>query len=207
MGSGQIPTDSSGAPIPAVLDGYFLVSETELVDPNFHKTVVLIISHSEEGAFGLVINRPADLTLGEIIPDLDAEIGTARTFVGGPVEQHYLFTLHNGVPDAVRSEYSAAPCDGIVFEPAFGTLDTYLRNEWQSLAPGERPSFNFYLGYAGWSPGQLEKEIAQGAWLVLPADPAIVFHPNPEEGWSAALNRKGGLYKVIAQTGFKPSLN
>ncbi|MFP4549549.1 MAG: YqgE/AlgH family protein [Spirochaetales bacterium] len=208
MNSGQIPTDSSGEPIPAVLDGYFLVSETELVDPNFLRTVVLIVSHSEEGAFGLVVNRPSDVSLGEIIADYENDpLGGATAFVGGPVEQHYLFTLHSGIPREAQSEYALTPTGGIVFEPAFGSIGEYLRKTWIHLPPGQRPTFNFYLGYAGWSPGQLEREIAQGAWLVIPADPGIVFHTNPEEGWQAALRQKGGLYEIIAQTGFKPSLN
>jgi len=208
MNSGQIPTDSSGAPIPAVLDGYFLVSETELVDPNFQRTVVLVVSHGDEGAFGLVVNRPSDVSLGEIVEDYEADpMGEATVFVGGPVEQHYLFTLHSGLPDDKQSEYAVAPTEGIVFEPDFGSLDAYLRDTWVNLPAGKRPTFNFYLGYAGWSHGQLEGEIAAGAWLVLPADPSIVFHTSPEEGWNAALRQKGGIYKVIAQTGFKPSLN
>jgi putative transcriptional regulator len=154
------------------------------------------------------VNRPADLSLGEIVDDYkDNALGSAMAFVGGPVEQHYLFTLHSGVPHEARSEYSLVPTEGIVFEPAFGSIDAYLRNAWVHLPSGERPAFNFYLGYAGWSPGQLEREIAAGAWLVIPADPGIVFHTRPEEGWNAALRQKGGLYEVIAQTGFKPSLN
>ena len=208
MSDGAIPTDSSGTPVPASLDGYFLVSETELVDPNFHRTVVLIVNHNAEGAFGLVVNRPADISLGDIVAELEDEpIGSLPAFIGGPVEQHYLFTLHSGLPASAESQYALRPSDGVVFEPVFHAMEGYLRNEWAGSEASVRPSINFYLGYAGWAPGQLETELAQGAWLVMPATPEIVFHPDPEEGWTAALIRKGGIYHVVAQTGSKPSLN
>ena len=208
MSADQIPTDSSGAPLPASLEGYFLISETELVDPNFHRTVVLLVNHNEEGAFGLVVNRPAEITLGDIVTEFAEEpVGELDAYIGGPVEQHYLFTLHSGMPETARSQYAMEPAEGIVFEPVFHAMEGYLRTEWHRFAPDRRPRVNFYLGYAGWGPGQLEGELAQNAWLVLPATSEIVFHPDPSEGWAAALSRKGGIYQIIAQTGFKPSLN
>ena len=201
-------TDSSGTPVPASLDGYFLISETELSDPNFHRTVVLIVNHNEEGAFGLVLNRPAGATLGDLVEELsESDAGEATLFIGGPVEQHYLFTLHSGLPEHATSKFSSSPTEGIVFEPVFGSIEEYLRNEWPGGTDQDRPSFNFYLGYAGWGPGQLEHEIDEDAWLVIPADSQLVFNDDPSEGWNAALAKKGGLYRIIAQTGFKPSLN
>ena len=208
MSSDQIPTDSSGSPIPASLEGYCLISETELVDPNFHRTVVLLVNHNEEGAFGLVVNRPAEISLGDIVTEFEDEpLGRLEAYVGGPVEQHYLFTLHTGLPESAQSQYALHPAEGIVFEPVFHAMEGYLRNEWNTLDPQQQPRINFYLGYAGWGPGQLEAEIAQKAWLVIPATQEIVFHPDPSEGWNAALSRKGGIYHIIAQTGFKPSMN
>lgn len=208
MSADVIPTDSSGTPLPPSLEGYFLVSETELVDPNFHRTVVLLVNHNEEGAFGLVLNRPAEITLGDIIEEFEEQpLGELPAFVGGPVEQHYLFTLHSGLPKHAESQYALRPADGIVFEPVFHAMEGYLRSEWSAAVPPNRPTINFYLGYAGWGPGQLEGELEQNAWLVIPATPEIVFHPDPAEGWNAALTRKGGIYQIVAQTGFKPSLN
>ncbi len=208
MSSDQIPTDSSGSPIPASLEGYFLVSETELVDPNFHRTVVLLVNHNDEGAFGLVVNRPAEISLGDIVTEFEDEpLGKLEAYIGGPVEQHYLFTLHTGLPESAQSQYALHPAEGIVFEPVFHAMEGYLRNEWNTLEPEHQPKINFYLGYAGWGPGQLEAELAQKAWLVIPATQEIVFHPDPGEGWNAALSRKGGIYQIIAQTGFKPSMN
>ena len=85
---GNQTSDSSGTPLPDSLDGHFLISETELQDPNFRQTVVLIISHNEEGAFGLVVNRPAHLKLGDVVAELeDAEIGECDAYIGGPVRR------------------------------------------------------------------------------------------------------------------------
>lgn len=194
--------------MPDSLAGHFLVSETELTDPNFYRTVVLIVSHNEDGAFGLVVNRPADLSLGEIVEEFEGEeIGRSPAFVGGPVEQQFLFTLHTGLPDSAVSSFATQPASGVVFEPVFTAVERYLHEEW-SLAPASaRPRLHFYLGYAGWAPGQLERELGEKAWLVIPATAEIVFHRRPDEGWNEALTKKGGLYSIVAQTGFKPSMN
>jgi putative transcriptional regulator len=203
-----IPTDSAGTPLPASLEGYFLISETELVDPNFQRTVVLLINHNEEGAFGLVVNRPADLSLADVVEEFqNSPIGSIPTYFGGPVEQQYLFALHSGLPASATSEFAMTPTDGVTFEPVFQAMESYFRDEWPRIAEDKRPHLTFYLGYAGWGPGQLEGELREKAWLVIPADPEIVFHPDPAEGWSAALAKKGGLYSIVAQTGSKPSLN
>lgn len=202
------PTDSSGTQLPSCLEGYFLVSETELLDPNFRQTVVLIVHHNEDGAFGLVVNRPAHVTLGDVVSEFEREeIGSAATFIGGPVEQQYLFTLHSGLPDHAVSPYSSSPVNGVVFEPVFQALEEYIREEWPATDPATRPIVNFYLGYSGWDAGQLESELEENAWLVIPAEPNIVFNKEPSEGWTEALLRKGGIYRIIAQTGFKPSIN
>lgn len=207
-GDNPFRTDSSGTPVPASLAGYFLISETELMDPNFHRTVVLIVDHGEEGAFGLVLNRPADAALGDVVEELaDTDPGGAPLFFGGPVEQHYLFSLHSGLPDHATSPYASHPVDGVVFEPVFQSVQEYLAIEWPRLPRDSRPTFNFYLGYAGWGPGQLERELDEKAWVVIPADASLVFHEDPSDSWNVALTKKGGLYRIIAQTGFKPSLN
>ncbi len=201
-------TDSAGSRLPDSLEGHFLVSETELVDPNFYRTVVLMITHNDDGAFGLVVNRPADLSLSDIVPEFeDDAIGEHPAYVGGPVEQQFLFALHSGLPERATSPYASRPAPGVIFEPVFTVMEEYLHEEWGGVPVGQQPSMHFFLGYAGWAPGQLERELQEKAWLVIPATAEIVFHPHPEEGWNDALSRKGGLYRIVAQTGFKPSMN
>lgn len=200
--------DDSAA-YPADLTGYFLIAETDLHDPNFFRTVILIISHNDEGAFGLVLNRRSEVTLGEVVETYEeSTIREVPIFVGGPVQQNYLFVLHSGLPGASTSELAEFPADGITFEPSFQHVADFLESEsYQSLTEAERPTVHLYAGYSGWGPGQLERELEEGAWLIHPADADIVFNENPEEGWRDALSSKGSFYRIVAQTGFKPSLN
>ena len=194
--------------LPDSLEGHFLISEADLVDPNFHRTVVLIIHHNDEGAFGLVINRRTEVTLRDVLPDLGgSESGGIQLFVGGPVQPRYLFCLHSGLPPDLESEHSSHPLEHVVFEPDFGSLTDYLKGEWSSLPERDRPTVRAYAGYAGWAAGQLESELDRGAWVVRPAAAKHIFHPNPEEGWREALGELGGFNKIVADTGFKPSMN
>ena len=93
--------------LPKDLTGQFLIAETELQDPNFFRTVVLIVHHNEEGAFGLVVNRQSDVTAGEVIDEVEGSaLEDAPVFVGGPVQQNYVFALHSGIPARYRSEHT-----------------------------------------------------------------------------------------------------
>ncbi len=203
--------DSDGAKrsYPESLAGYFLISELEMADPNFYRTVVLMITHNHNGAFGLVVNRRSEATLADILPEYDSPRGKETpVYVGGPVQQEYLFMVHSDLPAGAPSPQSISPAPGIIFEPSFEHAKLLFDEEkWQSIPPDDRPRIHLYLGYSGWSPGQLEWELEQGAWMIHPARPKIVFHPRPDEGWKDALREKGGLYKVFADTDQNPSLN
>ncbi len=190
------------------LEGQFLISETELMDPNFMQTVVYLVEHNENGALGFVVNRRSETNLNELLPDfVDQPAGEIEVYVGGPVEQMYLFTLHSGLPANRTSDAASSVLDGVILEPDFSVIKEFLLNEWPELPAEDRPEIRFYAGYAGWAPGQLEEEIDHKAWVVIPASPGIVFAPNPEESWKNALRKKGGIYWVVAETGSKPSLN
>ena len=191
---------------PRWLDGCFLVSDFDLVDPNFHRAVVLMIDHDEEGAFGLVVNRPSPFTLGEVVEGMDdSPAASIPVYVGGPVQQNALFVLRD--ERAVEDAGAERPVEGVAFEPASPAMIDYLLNEWSSLSEGERPAVRMYVGYSGWASGQLEGELAEDAWVVMRATREIVFHPDPRSAWTEALARTGPLYQIILQTGFKPSMN
>jgi putative transcriptional regulator len=200
--------DAMKAGYPDSLKGSFLISDANLSDPNFRRTVVLIISHDEEGAFGLVVNRRLDATLEDALPDY-GNTGAADIpiYEGGPVERHYLFAIHSGFPAQVRSEHAIDPIAHVTFEPAFPAIADFLRTQWGELSPDVRPPIRLYAGYSGWSAGQLEEELESGAWVVRPATVKHVFSDDPEEGWRLALGELGGLHRVIAETGYKPSMN
>jgi putative transcriptional regulator len=197
-------SDTGGAP--RWLGGCFLLSDFDLVDPNFHRTVVLMIDHDEEGAFGLVVNRPSPFTLGEVVEGLDdSPAASIPVYVGGPVQQNALFVLRD--ERAAEDAEVERPVAGVAFEPASPTMIEYLKGEWSSLPEDERPAVRMYVGYSGWASGQLEGELAADAWVVMRATREIVFHPDPRSAWTEALARTGPLYQIILQTGFKPSMN
>lgn len=195
--------------IPTDLTGQFLIAETELQDPNFFRTVVLVIHHNADGAFGLVVNRPSDVTAGEVIEDVDGtDLVGMTVFVGGPVQQEYVFAIHSGIPERYRSAHTEEPGAGLFFEPSFRHVIDYVRSEdYRTLPQGSRPGIRVFAGYSGWGPGQLEGELDQEAWFIHPASGDVVFQAEPEEGWKEALSKKGGFYRIVAETGFKPSMN
>lgn len=193
---------------PRYLTGHFLISETELEDPNFKETVVFLVDHSEEGAFGLVVNRMSQSTLGEVFEEFaDHPAASIPIFVGGPVEPHYLFILYAGLPEGIRSEHAREPLGGIVFEPDFKPVSDYLKGDWLSRPPEDKGEIKFFAGYAGWGAGQLEQELEINSWVILPGTDELIFASHPEEGWREALRKKGGVYWIAAETGYKPSMN
>jgi putative transcriptional regulator len=190
------------------LAGHFLISGINLVDPNFFRTVILMIRHNADGAFGLIVNRPAERTLGNILPELKGgEALDMPVYIGGPVQQDFLFVLHSGLPGCAQTPAVEEPVAGVVFEPATHELVRYLAEDWEALAPEKRPRIRLYAGYSGWAPKQLERELREQAWFTHKAKPEIVFLPNPKTAWKTALSDKGAYYKFVADTGYIPSLN
>jgi putative transcriptional regulator len=190
------------------LSGSFLISDVNLSDPHFRRTVVLLISHDENGAFGFVVNRQLDATLSDAMPDFaDTEPGKLPLFEGGPVQPQYLFAIHSGLPGEIRSEHAVDPIEHVTFEPAFQVLMEYLKTEWPKLPENARPPVHLYAGYSGWEGGQLENELKHNAWIVRPAAAKYIFSDTPEEGWREALGELGGMHRIIAETGYKPSMN
>lgn len=198
--------DSDDAP--RYLGGHFLISDIELVDPNFYRSVVLMITHDEQGAFGLVVNRPSKFALGEVIDGVEeTPAASIPVYVGGPVQQNALFVLREQIIGRGPTEDTKEPVEGVVFQPATSSIIEYLKNEWGSLSEADRPAVRMYAGYSGWAPGQVESELARDTWVVLKASRGIIFHPDPQGAWADALAKKGPLYQIILQTGFKPSMN
>lgn len=201
--------DTHNDSTPQNLAGHFLIAETELQDPNFFRTVVLMLHHNEEGAFGLVVNRESEVTVAEVIEGMESSALAALTvFVGGPVQQNYVFVLHSGVADRYSSEHLESPCQGVFFEPSFQHVADYAGSEdYLALETEQRPRIRVFAGYSGWGPGQLERELEEDAWLVHPARAELVFDLDSAEGWKKALSQKGGFYRIVAETGYKPSMN
>ena len=161
----------------------FLVAVPQLGDPNFHRAVVLMLEHSDRGAMGLVVNRPAPLKLADVARGHDIKVGeeydTAHVFVGGPVEPERGFVLHD------RKELAEAiPLfDGMFVSGSLDSLKELLKG------PPER--FRLCLGYAGWGPGQIEAELREGAWITAEPSSHHVLATPSHQMWEAVLKGMG----------------
>lgn len=168
------------------LANHFLIAMPSLADPNFSRTVTYICDHNEEGAMGVVINRPLELSLGELAAHVEVEIGRpdradTPIYQGGPVQGERGFVLHRPT-----GEWDAS----LDITDELGL--TMSRDIIAAIAKGEGPpDYLITLGYAGWGPGQLESELAANAWLSGPADPAILFELPVQRRWEAAANLLG----------------
>ena len=169
------------------LNGKLLIAMPEMGDPRFAFTVIFMCAYSEDGAMGLIVNKPTDeLTMSDLLEQLDIkQEDSARNLpihFGGPVEHGRGFVLHE---KGYHSSISTLDVNDDFAMTA--TLDIL-----EDLAQGRGPAQAIInLGYAGWGPGQLESEIAQNAWLTCDADHELVFSTADEEKWEAALNRLG----------------
>ena len=167
------------------LIGRLLVATDDVRDPRFRRTVIYMVHHDTTGAMGLVVNRPlGDGPLADLLErlgrDSEGVAGTIRVHYGGPVEPGRGFVLHTA--DWTGSE-SRAIRGGV----ALSTDPAIL----SAIADGTGPRrFLFALGYAGWSPGQLEAEIERGAWITIPADEALVFDADAGSKWERAMARR-----------------
>ena len=176
------------------LQGKLLVSSPALHDPNFRKTVVLIAHHDEEGAMGLVLSRPSDISAMEAVPALEELPGSEEpVFVGGPVQPEAFMVL----AEFDDVDEAAAPImERLGFMPADAEPDdlsiTRLR---------------LFSGYSGWGTGQLEYELEEVAWIVVDAETADAFADDPEELWRTVLHRKGGPFELMVDMPFDPGLN
>jgi len=163
------------------LTNQFLIAMPGLEDPNFFHSVTYICEHNDEGALGLVINRPLGMQLGEIlqhmkIEQVHPEAHEVSVYLGGPVQQDRGFVLHEPLGNW---DATLKVTDRIGITSSVDILQAIARNEGPDRCL-------IALGYAGWSAGQLEQEIADNAWLSGPADPAILFDTPDDERWMAA---------------------
>ncbi len=163
---------------PRWLGGHFLIAGRSLLDPNFFRSVVLILEHNEQGALGLIVNRPTRLRLKSLfqqldqLPEVDGEV-----YIGGPVQPGAVFLLHNvsGLENPGEEV-----CPGVFAASNVGVF----RQVFQAVASGyENVRFRVCGGYAGWGAQQLESELARADWLVLPASAEWVCDQDPYELW------------------------
>ncbi|REE02034.1 YqgE/AlgH family protein [Marinoscillum furvescens] len=178
--------------------GDLLISEPYLPDPNFERTVILLCEHDENGSFGFVLNKKAQTSLPDLVEE--AEGFDSEVFVGGPVQQNTLHFLHH-TPATLKGDKEIVDGVywGIDFEGLLSAINTHQL---------EKDRVKFFIGYSGWSPGQLMEELEAKSWIVYKkATPELVFNRNPDELWQEALKSMGGKYRVISNYPTDPRLN
>ena len=176
--------------------GQLLIAGPPLLDPNFWRTVVLVVEHSEEGALGLVLSRPSETTVGEAVEDLSELVGEDELlFIGGPVQPSAVIVLaqFEDPNDAALTAFDDV-----------GVLGTGSGPEHLSVGVREARAF---VGHAGWGPGQLDAELERDDWILEPATLEDAFSTQPLELWSNVLTRKGGSYALVARMPADPSAN
>ena len=177
--------------------GRLLVATPPLVDPNFDRTVILVLEHGDDGSLGLVLNRPSTTELDAVLPDWgDLASAPARVFFGGPVSPEAVIALARG--DAEEDSGWVSLIDDL------GTVD--LGRDPALLAPNVR-ELRVYLGYAGWAPAQLQAELDHGAWFVVEALPSDPFATEPDALWRNVLRRQRGRVALFASCPPDPTVN
>ncbi|MGZ4167143.1 MAG: YqgE/AlgH family protein [Solirubrobacteraceae bacterium] len=175
--------------------GQLLIAGPGLVDPNFWRTVVLVVEHSDEGALGLVLNRPSETTVGEAVSELEQLLeADDPLYVGGPVQPSALIVL---------AEFNQPREAALIAFEDVGVLASGAQEDPELSVRRGRA----FVGHAGWGPGQLDDEVERGDWILEPAQREDAFTGAPLELWSEVLTRKGGSYALVARMPPDPSVN
>jgi putative transcriptional regulator len=184
------------------LKGRLVVATPALPDPNFDRTAVLLLAHGDEGAAGVVLNRPSDMHVSEPLPKWDRLAAEpAVVFVGGPVGPGGAICLARGNPGPESEQ------DAIGWTPINSDLGTLDLEQDPDEIGDEIEAIRVFAGYAGWGGGQLEREISAGAWFVIPSQIGDVFSDEPLGLWKRVLRREGGRLAIVAAFPADPELN
>jgi putative transcriptional regulator len=177
------------------LRGHLLIAGSELWDPNFRRTVVLVGHHDDEGAVGVVLNRPLETTVAMAAPPLSSLVPDGETlYQGGPVQ-----------PEAavVLAEFEDPSRAGVLALESIG----FLPEEADADSLGGLRRARVFAGYAGWGAGQLEAEMEEQSWHATPALPGDVFAPDPDRLWTNVVGRLGPAYRLLATMPVDPQMN
>lgn len=188
--------------MPTSLRAHFLMAVKRLRDPNFYKSVVLIVEDGENGSMGLVLNRPSDLKVKRVLEGhFDLPECEELVYTGGPVEPTALFILHNA-GDLDPLERPLLP--GVYV----GSTADAFRDVVQRIADGDDSlKFRVFRGCAGWAPQQLEGELARGDWLTVPASAEFILNDQPYDLWERLVAIAGRESGIIPSVDGNPEMN
>ncbi len=177
------------------LKGQLLIATPALVDPNFHRSVVLVLEHTADGALGVVLNRPSGISAADAVPELASAVTDDEVFVGGPVQPQAVLALAEFTDPLDASAAVVGPIAPLDMGEDIGeVLDRITR-------------LRLFAGYAGWGEGQLDGELDEEAWFTEPALPGDVFSSDCDTLWNRVLRRKGHAFRLVASMPEDPSLN
>ena len=180
--------------------GFFLIANPVLPDPNFSRTVVLLCNHNEEGSFGLVVNRAANLSATDVFAGHDfPEVLGDKIYVGGPVSQSQVFYLCRS-PEPIPEMETV--CPGVHMGMRWNSLDRVV-----NLLEDPERDIRFYLGYSGWASGQLAGEMGHRSWLTCYAKDNFVFGEHENEIWYNVVRSLGKDYEYLLHAPTNPNLN
>ena len=177
--------------------GILLISDPFLKDPNFMRTVVFLCEHQDQGSFGFVLNRKYENTIDELIPELEGH--KLSLFYGGPVQIdtiHFLHQYPNEIPGGQEV------MRGIFWGGDFEKVVEMIKNN-----ELDENKIRFFIGYSGWSDGQLKNELDEKSWLTVKATRKLVFHNDYKEIWKDSLKQLGGEYEIMINFPIDPQLN
>jgi putative transcriptional regulator len=184
---------------PINLTNQFLIAMPGMGDDNFARTVVYLCEHTSNGALGLVINKPIDITLKNLFEKVELsldreELAELPVFFGGPVQTERGFVLHEKLAGA------DSPYNSTLSIPGGGLEMTTSKDVLEALSHGAGPKrIHVTLGYSGWSAGQLEDELGRNGWLTVDADPAVIFDTPIEQRYDRALSLLGFDPRMLSQ--------
>jgi putative transcriptional regulator len=177
--------------------GVLLIADPFLKDPNFMRTVVLLTEHNEQGEIGFVINRQYENTLDELLPEIEGH--RIPVYYGGPVQMNTIHFLHR-YPE--RIEGGIEVMKGVYWGGDFDSVVQLINS-----GEVEPDKIRFFIGYSGWTHGQLQGELDEKSWLTVEATRRLIFHESAEEIWKDALKHLGGDYEMMINFPIDPQLN
>ncbi len=176
--------------------GILLIADPFLKDPNFTRTVVFLCDHNEEGSFGFVLNKKFEQTMDDLLTNFDGY--PVPVYYGGPVQTDTIHFLHQ-YPLTIGGK---EVIDGIYWGGDFEALTTMVKT-----GSIDFNKVRFFIGYSGWSDGQLNDEMKEKTWLTVESDCNLVFHTQPAEVWKDSLKHLGGEYAMMVNFPIDPQLN
>lgn len=183
--------------------GNLLIASPTLSDPHFARTIVLLLDAGHDGALGVVLNRPSEVSVGEVLDGWGEVVsGPGVLFKGGPVETDSALGIADVSVVGIDGDDEPVGWRRVFANVGLVDLDAPV----ELLAPAFS-GLRIFAGYAGWSAGQLEDEIAEGAWYVVPAETHDAFQSDPDRLWVEVLRRQGGQLAMLATMPVEPNLN